>query len=120
MKAVLVTGGRDYANRARVWVILDGIGPDLLIEGGATGADRLAREWAEDHGIHGVTVPARWNKLGKSAGPARNSVMVTICRALEKTGWDVIVVAFPGGHGTASLVSIATDNQLLVRNVEDV
>jgi predicted polyphosphate/ATP-dependent NAD kinase len=46
--------------------------------------------------------------------------MVTICRALEKTGWDVIVVAFPGGHGTASLVSIATDNQLLVRNVEDV
>ena len=122
MKVVLVTGGRDFSNMNRVRTTLDGISPDFLIEGGCpTGADTHARNWADDHGVHHAIVPALWSSsLGKGAGPARNSVMVMMCKALEKMGAEVIVVAFPGGQGTASCVSIATDNDLFVCKVEDV
>src|SRR5271155_2974515 len=120
MKAVLVTGGRNYSNMNHVRAKLDAEKPDFLIEGGCpTGADKHAQNWAEDRGVHHAIVPALWNKLGKSAGPARNSVMVMMLKALEGAGMECIVLAFPGGTGTASCVAIATDNELLVRKVED-
>jgi hypothetical protein len=120
MKAVLVTGGRNYANMNLVRTTLDAVNPDFLIEGGCpTGADKHARNWAEDRGVHHATVPALWNKLGKSAGPARNSVMVMMLKALEGAGMECTVFAFPGGSGTESCVTIATDNEFLVRCVED-
>jgi len=120
MKAVLVTGGRNYANMNHVRTTLDAVKPDFLIEGGCpTGADKHAQNWAEDRGVHHAVVPALWNKLGKSAGPARNSVMVLLLKALESSGMECIVLAFPGGRGTASCVTIATDNKLYVREMKD-
>lgn len=120
MKAVLVTGGRNYHNVNHVRLTLDAEKPDFLIEGGCeTGADTHARNWAADHGVQYATVPALWKKLGKPAGPIRNSVMVMMLKALESAGMECIVVAFPGGRGTASCVTIATDNELLVRQIQD-
>ena len=120
MKAVLVTGGRNYHNVNHVRLTLDAEKPDFLIEGGCeTGADTHARNWAADHGVQYATVPALWKKLGKPAGPIRNSAMVMLCKALEKAGIEAKVVAFPGGPGTASCVNIAERNKLLVRRVED-
>lgn len=118
-KCIIVTGGRDYANRARVYTALDGFKPDLVIEGGATGADQLAREWADDRGVHYATVPALWKKLDRAAGPRRNGVMVEILKALQATGCECAVYAFPGGRGTASCMSIATDAGLHVKEVSD-
>lgn len=118
-KCVIVTGGRDYANRDRVYTVLDSIGPDLVIEGGATGADQLAREWADERGVHHAIVPALWKKFDRAAGPMRNGVMVEILKALEKAGRECIVCAFPGNRGTASCVSIATDAGLYVKQVSD-
>jgi UDP-N-acetylmuramoylalanine-D-glutamate ligase len=43
--------------------------------------------------------PAKWDLHGKSAGPIRNQQMLD-------TGVD-LVIAFPGGKGTAHMVSIA-------------
>jgi len=118
-KCVIVTGGRDYAKRARVYGILDAIGPDLVIEGGATGADQLAREWADERGVHRATVPALWKKFDRAAGPKRNAVMVEILKALSGSGRECIVCAFPGGRGTASCVSIATDAGFYVKEIAD-
>ena len=114
-KCVIVTGGREYGDRARVYTALDGIAPDLVIEGGATGADQLARQWADERGVHYATVPALWKKFDRAAGPRRNGVMVEILKALAASGRECIVCAFPGNRGTASCVTIATEAGLYVK-----
>lgn len=97
---VLVCGGRDYRNVSAVRHSLDVLhakrGITLIIEGGATGADQLAREWAQRRGIPGLTFEADWS-IGKRAGPQRNQRMVD-------EGKPDGVVAFPGGRGTADMI----------------
>lgn len=68
-----------------------------VIEGGASGADMLGRCWAEMHHVKSVTVPADWATHGKAAGPIRNRRMLTDFK-------PDLVVAFPGGRGTANMI----------------
>lgn len=97
---VAVSGGRGYRNRARVRACLTRvytqrpIGSDfLLIQGNARGADRLARDWAEEMQLPFVSLPAQWNRYDRRAGPLRNTII-----ALWKPH---LWVFFPGGPGTA-------------------
>ena len=99
---VLVCGGRDYQDRARVFAALDALdsqrGPLVVIQGGASGADSLAREWCfAQRTCELVNVPADWRAHGRAAGPMRNQKM------LDKYAPD-LVLAFPGGRGTADMV----------------
>lgn len=98
---VLVCGGRHYSNHAAVEHALTVLharrGITLLIEGGATGADRLAREWAKKRGVPFETEEADWTKYGDAAGPIRNALM------LSKWKPDG-VVAFPGDRGTRDMI----------------
>lgn len=105
MLRILVCGGRDFHNRSAVYHALTHIhsrrkGIALIIEGGATGADRLAREWAQMNGVPVETYPADWKKYGGAAGPMRNAQML-------REGMPHGVVAFPGGRGTANMVEQA-------------
>lgn len=97
---ILVCGGRDFKDVKLLIDTLDGIkigrGVDLLIHGGAQGADTLAGIWAEMKGIAVKKVPADWKKYGRAAGPIRNSEMLKLNPDL--------VVAFPGGVGTTDMV----------------
>lgn len=100
---VLVCGGRDYRDSQRAFAVLDelhrqGEGNRItqLIEGGANGADRLGREWAEARKVPFQTVHADWAAHGRAAGPIRNAAMLALRPDL--------VVAFPGGRGTADMV----------------
>ncbi len=102
---VVVTGGRDYLNRERVNAELARLEPTIVFHGDCpTGADRHARNWADEQGIPGVAVPAPWKGRGKAAGPIRNGWLLTIATSLaaareaELTG-----LAFPGGVGTADM-----------------
>lgn len=71
----------------------------LVIEGGAPGADTLAHGWALRRRIPVLTHPADWAKHGRSAGYVRNTAMLT---------WSPdVVVAFPGGVGTANMIAVA-------------
>jgi hypothetical protein len=104
----IVCGGRDYDNEARVKLILDAaverLGLHTIIEGGARGADTLAKEWAVARGdVSWIEVPANW-EIGAKAGPARNQMMLAIL--LREEG-DKAVIAFPGGAGTAHMCRIA-------------
>ena len=96
----LVTGGRDYADRDAVFRALDTLlakHPGLtVLQGGATGADALAHEWALRRERPSITVPAEWDKYGPAAGPRRNAIML----GYLPHG----CVAFPGGIGTADMV----------------
>lgn len=97
MKRIIVCGGKKYADRERLFAELDLIakvyGPLVIIQGGGSGADALAREWARHHRVELVTMPAEWERHGKAAGTIRNQQMIDLCS-------PDAVVAFPGGRGT--------------------
>lgn len=116
---VLITGGRGYADRDALYFLLDVLPcPDVmvLIHGNAKGADRLAQEWAEDRQVRARPYPAVWGNLshpdalirytrdGRAydarAGLRRNQKMLN-------EGRPDLVIAFPGGPGTAHMISIA-------------
>jgi YspA, cpYpsA-related SLOG family len=118
-RIVLVTGGRDYSDADKIFEVLDSYHPDFLIEGGAMGVDALSKSWAEDRGIHYASVPALWNKHGRVAGPMRNGVMVAMSKTFASIGIEVLVIAFPGGTGTANCVSQAKLAGLDVIEVKD-
>lgn len=103
---VLVCGGRDYGDAAVLGRFLDALHHErafsTLIEGGARGADRLARRWAQSRGVQVVTYPAQWDAFGKRAGFLRN-------RQMLEEGRPDMVVAFPGGRGTLSMVMLAVE-----------
>lgn len=102
MTRVLVCGGRDYDNEVALGIRLSHVdmkrGPiSLLIHGGARGADALAGAWAAMNGIASKCYPADWAQYGRPAGPLRNQRMID-------EGRPDLVVAFPGGQGTADMV----------------
>jgi len=100
---VLVCGGRNFKNRDALFAALDNYAAhaETIVHGDAQGADKLAQEWADDRGICCMVYPANWKKHGKAAGPIRNQTMLDV----EKPS---IVVAFPGGRGTADMIKRAT------------
>ncbi len=101
---VLVCGGRDYADARALNEALDAIHREKhitgLIHGAARGADSLASAWARSRGIPAIAFPADWKKDGKAAGFIRNATML-------RDGRPELVVAFPGGKGTAHMVKLA-------------
>lgn len=128
---VVVCGGRDFDDLGFVWSELDAIhasdGPiTLVIHGAATGADDLARRWAEDNNIPTDPHPADWsdihapgavvktNRFGKPynalAGFWRNQKMAD----LEPD----LVIAFPGEEGTKDMVRRAKIGSIRVIKVE--
>jgi len=98
---VLVCGGRNYSDAERIAAVLgklhDEAGIDILIEGGANGADRWASLWAKAHRVPTQRFEADWENRGSFAGPLRNAVML-------EQGQPDVVIAFPGGRGTADMV----------------
>lgn len=108
---VLVCGGREYSDRTQIHQILKSLPINILIQGGARGADHLAKEWAESNGIHTATVNALWNFYGKSAGYKRNAAMLLLKPTL--------CVAFPGGRGTAMMVVLCKQHEIPVITVEE-
>lgn len=99
---VLVCGGRNFCDPFGTFEVSlerfkDQYGFDLLIEGGAPGTDRLARLWAKKRGIPIQTYRPNWKTHGRAAGPIRNKQMLV-------EGKPDVVIAFPGGRGTADMV----------------
>jgi len=125
---VLVCGGRRYDNDSelpgaavakaldglaiiREWVTLK-IRFSVLMHGACgvdrskpdwsrlTGADRWAHEWALRNRVPVVAYPADWTTHKRAAGPMRNEEMII-------DGRPDLVIAFPGGDGTAGMVELA-------------
>lgn len=106
---VCICGGRDYFDRNRVFEVLDYTyehRPFILISGGATGADTLGIQWASQSGVPVEVFAADWQQHGRAAGPIRNRKMI-------ESGIDVLI-AFPGGPGTADMVKQCRQKQIEV------
>lgn len=101
---ILVCGGRAFADRAHVAATLERAsefyGKVAILQGGASGADALAKEWAESKGVPSVEMRAPWKFYQKKAGMLRNQWMLDVCE-------PDVVIAFRGGVGTAGMCAIA-------------
>lgn len=103
MMRILVCGSRAW--RQDMWehvkTTLDAtLGDDrkiLLITGDADGVDYMAGVWASAKGIPHMSFTAAWHAYGDAAGPIRNRWMI-------EHGKPDMVIAFPGGRGTANMV----------------
>lgn len=78
---LLVTGSRDWTDRARarkeLKQVVDEHGlPATLIHGDARGLDRIAAHEARQLGMDIETYPADWARWGRRAGAIRNEQMV--------------------------------------------
>lgn len=111
---VLVCGGRDFRDKELLNQVLNDLAKveviDCIIEGDAEGADRLAGFWAKKHHVDLLLYPADWNRHKKSAGPIRNQKMLD-------EGKPDLVIAFPGGKGTAHMVKIAKEAGVEVKEI---
>lgn len=111
----LICGGREFSDRnmfdCAMSTLLGARGcPAKVVHGAARGADTLAGEWADRHAVDVVACPADWKANGRAAGPIRNSEMLRDHR-------PDLVIAFPGGRGTADMVAKAEKAGISVANV---
>jgi hypothetical protein len=121
VKRILVCGGRDYAtDNIQQYKFMHGVLNQLtwlisenyiendnwyptditIIEGGADGADSAASDYAIMNLCKLETYCADWGKYGKQAGYVRNDQML-------REGKPDLVLAFPGGKGTAMMIRLA-------------
>lgn len=105
---VLVCGARTYNNIEHLYSTLDKLhkkyGFDVVIEGDARGADRMAGYWARKNKLDNLKFPADWEKYGRAAGFIRNKQMLD-------EGQPDLVIAFgltPESKGTRNMVDQAT------------
>ena len=82
---IIVCGSRTWTNRDRIYVDLFSFKhlvpqpaqPVVIIHGAAQGADSCADSVAQELGLTIESYPADWARLGKSAGPVRNRMMLS-------------------------------------------
>lgn len=131
MTAVAVTGGRKYTNRSRAYQVLDAAverhGLTVLIEGGASGLDQIAEDWAIDRNVEYRRVEAAWSDLSHpdaiirarpdgtkydaKAGGRRNQRMIDeFC--------PIVLLAFEGKSGTRDMIRRARDAGLIVHLID--
>jgi hypothetical protein len=115
---ILVCGGRDYTDIRTLFKVLNECIPNYpppyaleIIQGGAKGADFLAKCWAASLGINHTEFRADWKQYGKKSGMIRNQAMLDY-------GPD-LVIAFPGGVGTADMVRRAEAAGIEVQKIVD-
>jgi hypothetical protein len=110
---ILVCGGRTYSDLIKIeetiLSLMSEFDLPMIIHGGAKGADTKASDIATLRGLPVAEVKANWDYWGKRAGPLRNQWMLW----LEPN----LVVAFPGGRGTADMVQRAERAGIEVRRI---
>lgn len=111
---VLVCGGRRFDDKNKLVEELQTLllRHDLeIIEGGAPGADTMAYQWCASNSVVCHHYPAEWSRYGYRAGPIRNQKMID-------DGRPDLVLAFPGGKGTADMIRRAEAAGIEVRKID--
>lgn len=120
---LLICGSRDFKDLQKmgeeVEAIIEKFGPlECIIQGGARGADYLAKRVALIKEVPCEEYKADWDTYGRSAGSVRNGVMLS-------EGKPTIILAFPlvTSRGTWDLIRraqrsthIPNDNIIIVQD----
>lgn len=114
-KRIIIAGSRNFNNYAllkeKVSELIDHTDDNVIISGGAKGADTLGEKFAYESDMKLVKMPANWEKFGKSAGYIRNEQMAVY--ASKKNGK---LIAFWDGEskGTVHMIKLARKYNLEV------
>lgn len=113
---VLICGGRSFYNERLFNETMDKLIAattpfTCIVHGGAPGADSLADRYARRHSIDVKVYKADWTSYGRFAGPMRNEKMLDDNPDIE------LVIAFPGGFGTADMVKKAKKRKIIVLEI---
>jgi hypothetical protein len=110
---VLVTGSRNWTDRRRIVLrLLDEPDGTTIIQGGATGADDIAKKAADAIGYKVITVRADWTLYGRNAGPIRNR------RMLDMKPDKVIAFCINSSRGTMDCVTAAMERGIPVELID--
>ncbi len=116
---VLVTGDRNWNDWSLILSELKEFPPGtIVIEGGARGADTLAKRAAESLFGEGSVeeYPADWSQFGRAAGPIRNQQMLD-------EGFPTVILAFhpniAESRGTRDMLKRALKTGLPVKLIVD-
>ena len=95
--------------------------PVLVIDGACSGADNAANEAARNMSIPTMRVAALWKEQGRKAGPMRNRRMLRFAQDIaDEISAEVVLVAAPGGRGTADCIRAAESRLIrVVRTTEE-
>lgn len=109
---LIIAGCRYFTDRKLIYEGIDSFikeygTPDLIIEGGAKGVDRMAYYYAKDNDIPVKVFPANWNKYGRAAGPIRNEEMA-------KHGTHLLAFWDGKSRGTKNMIEMAKKHGLIV------
>ena len=109
---IAIVGSRNFYNIEKVMVkvfnkYVDE--DDLVITGGAIGADTCAENEAKRRGIKVLIIPANWKKYGKSAGYKRNILIV------EKA--DLVIACWNSQHSKGTGHSIKLAKELGIKTI---
>lgn len=77
--------------------------PEMVISGGAKGADTMGEQWAKARGIPTLILKPNWKEHGKAAGLKRNIDIVNACTHM---------IAFPCDEGSGTQDSILKARKL--------
>lgn len=102
MAKVAIIGSRTFTDYDQVKLVLsDYLGQiDLIVSGGAIGADALAERFASEHSIPTQIFKAEWHRYGKAAGMIRNKDIVNAA--------DVVFAFWDGkSKGTEGAMKLA-------------
>jgi hypothetical protein len=94
----------DYLNRDNE------LNCELVVSGGANGADSLGERWARENNIQTLIFKPDWKKYGKSAGFIRNEDIIKNSDFVVAF-WDEI------SKGTKSSIDLAIKHDIPVRIV---
>ena len=111
---LIIAGSRGFDDAQlmadRLSHVLHDVMPDMVVCGGAMGADTLGKEWAEENDVPVRMFVPDWDGLGRRAGYVRNAQMAR---------FGTHLIAFYDGEskGTKHMITIARKHGLDVRIV---
>lgn len=122
MFKVIIAGSREFDNYDMLKEKCDKIlsrkvneGEEIVIVSGtARGADTLGEKYAEERGYKIERYPANWDKYGKKAGYLRNKKMAEVSNACI-----VFLSSKAENKGSKMMISIATEEKLLIRVIKE-
>lgn len=116
----IICGGRDNHSMEELKKAIEesGFEIDEVVQGGAKGADTLAKKWAKENDIPCTEFPAKWNDLSvdnckvKHGQYGAYNAFAGFNRNQEMADYSNHCIALSGGNGTEDMIKRAQEGEL--------
>lgn len=106
-----VVGTRKFSDYELMKKELDKLEPDVIVSGGAKGADQLGERYALENNLPTEIFRPDWDQYGKQAGFVRNKKIVDNC--------DMLIAFWDGeSRGTSHSIYLARTKEISIRVVK--